>query len=137
MDFLLLFFFALLLLAGGLVQLSSIARYSTFVSTEGEIVAFIERIGGNQQQEQVGDQWLREPMPVSYLPVVAYRVGDVIYEMEAKQAAAWDQPNFKKRLQLFYNPYEPTESFIKEGTPYLGLVLMGVSLTGILGILLL
>lgn len=135
MDFFLLFFFALLLVAGGFIQLSSFSKYSSFVSTEGEIVAFIERIGGQEQEPD--REWFREPMPVSYLPVVAYRVGEVIYEMEAKQATARNQPNFEKRLQLFYNPYEPSESFIKEGTPYLGLLLIGISLAGFIGILIL
>jgi hypothetical protein len=126
-------FFVLLLVAGFFIQISSLARYSSFVITEGEIVAFIEKIGGKGKQ---GNQtWFREPMPVAYLPVVAYRVGDTIYEMEAGDATALKQPDFRKRMQLVYNPYEPGESYIKEGTPFLGLLLVGIALLGFIGLL--
>ncbi len=125
--------FVLLLVAGGLIQISSLSRYSSFVITEGEIVAFIEKIGGQNRHKNQG--WFKEPMPVAYLPVVAYRVGDEIYELKAGDATALKQPDFRKRLQLVYNPYEPGESYIKEGTPYLGLLLIGMALSGFFGLL--
>jgi hypothetical protein len=126
-------FFALLLTAGCFVQISSLARYSSFVITEGEIVAFIEKIGG--QGKQRNQTWFREPMPVAYLPIIAYRVGDAIYELQAADATALKQPDFRKRMQLVYNPYEPGESYIKEGTPFLGLLLIGIALLGFTGLL--
>lgn len=126
-------FFALLLIAGCLIQISSLSRYSSFVITEGEIVAFIEKIGGQGKQEK--HIWFREPMPVAYLPVIAYRVGDAIYELQTSDATALKQPDFRKRMQLVYNPYEPGESYIKEGTPFLGLLLVGIALLGFIGLL--
>ena len=98
-------------------------------------MAFIERIGGQEQGHS--NQWFRESMPVSYLPVVAYRVGEAIYELEANHTAAWKQPDFCKRMELVYNPYEPSESYIKEGSPYLGLLLIGISLIGFMGLVIL
>lgn len=134
MTIFLLLLFSLLFIAGGLVQLSSLSKYSTFVSTEGEIIAFIERVGG--QKQTVNPQWFKEPMPVSYLPVVAYRVGEAIYETEIN-GYAWSQPDFNKRLQLVYNPYQPEESYVKEGTHFLGLLLMGISSMAIVFLLVL
>lgn len=126
-------FFVLLLTAGFLIQISSLARYSNFVITEGEIIAFIEKIGG--QGKQGNQTWFREPMPVVYLPVIAYRVGDAVYGLEAADTTALKQPDFRKRMQLVYNPYEPGESYVKEGTPFLGLLLVGIALLGFIGLL--
>lgn len=120
----LLLLFSFLFIAGCLFQLSSLSKYASFVSTEGEIIAFIERIG--EQKKSVNPRWFTEPMPIAYLPVVAYRVGEAIYEVEIS-GSAWSQPDFSKRLPLVYNPYQPEESYVKEGTPFLGLLLMGVS----------
>lgn len=134
MTIFLLLLFSLLFIAGGFVQLSGLAKYSTFVSTEGEIIAFIERVGGHTQH--TNPQWFKEPLPVSYLPVVAYRVGEAIYEAEIS-GYAWEQPDFSKRLQLMYNPYQPEESYVKEGAPFLGLLLMGISSMAIIFLLVL
>lgn len=130
----LLLLFSFLFIAGCLLQLSSLSKYSSFVSTEGEIIAFIERIGA--QKKSVTPRWFTEPMPVAYLPVVAYRVGEAIYEVEIS-GSPWSQPDFSKRLSLVYNPYQPEESYVKEGTPFLGLLLMGVSSVAIIFLLVL
>ena len=118
---------SILFIIGGLMQLSSLSKYSTFVRTEGEIVAFIEKIGGSQPNSR-NRQWFSQPMPVAYHPVVAYRVGEKIYQLELSKTKGWKQPDFTHALPLFYNPYEPGESYLKEGTPFLGITLMMISL---------
>lgn len=127
---------SLLFLAGGLIQLSSLSRYSTFIRTEGEIVAFIEKIGPSQADRD-NRKWFREPMPVAYHPVVAYRVGEKIYQLEVSGTKGWQQPDFSKALPLVYNPYEPDESYLKEGTPFLGALMMMISLLAFIILLIL
>ncbi|WP_017733717.1 DUF3592 domain-containing protein [Nafulsella turpanensis] len=118
-------------IAGGLIQLGSLSRYSTFVCTEGEIVAFIESIG-NAGCTGENKQWFREPMSVAYHPVVVYRVGEKVYQVELSRTKGWKEADFSQALPLVYNPYEPAESYLKEGTPFLGLMLMMVSLLALI-----
>ena len=127
---------SVLFIVGGLMQLSSLSQYSNFIRTEGEIVAFIEKIAG-PQADSSNRQWFREPMQVAYHPVVAYRVGEKIYQMELSRTKGWKQPDFTHALPLVYNPYEPGESYLKEGTPFLGVMLMMVSLLAFITLLIL
>ena len=104
---------------GAAICFISVAKYTTFAETEGEIIDYLKcnpvEDGGQQQENK------------EEAVVVSYNVSGKTYHLATniKKSSKADNPS---SLKVLYNPYFPGQSQIKEGTPLLGSILIVVSI---------
>lgn len=131
MNLLIVVFFSLLFIIGLLMLLSSIAKYSSYVSTQGEIVDYLKcntKDGPLEALEE--EQWTE-----AEAAMIVYIVGGESFRLATKNKKAWKKSGAKGEVEVFYNPFDPGEAYLREGSPYLGGFIMTASAVGILVVL--
>ena len=115
----LLFFFSILFLMGAAICFMSMAKYTTFAETEGEIIDYLKcnPVEDEDQQKDKKEEAV----------VISYTVGGKTYHL-ATNIRTGKNAEFPTSLKVLYNPYFPGQSQLKEGTPLLGGILMMVSI---------
>lgn len=119
-------FLCLLFFAGLVILLGSIGQYSSYAETSGEI---IEALKCNPSDE---DALFGNSNKKVEAVVIAYQVGGKTFHLATNYKKSTNSTAVPKVVTVLYNPYFPAESCIKEGTPLLGSVLVGISILGFL-----
>lgn len=105
----------------------SMGMYASYVETKGEV---IESLKCNPCDEGgiPGEDENAEEEAV----VIAYQVEGKTYHLATNMKKSSGSADFQRKVKVLYNPYFPDDSRIKEGNPFLGAILVGISLTGFL-----
>lgn len=131
MSFILIIFLCLLFFSGLVILLGSIGHYSSYIETNGEIV---EALKCNPCDE---DDLFENSNKNVEAVVIAYKVDGKTFHLATNYKKTTTPSAISKDVKVLYNSFSPAESHIKEGTPWLGSVLVGISILGFLLIALL
>lgn len=127
MSFVLITFLSLLFISGLMILLGSIGQYSSYAETRGEI---IEALKCNPCDE--GGIPGEEDKSSVEAVVIAYQVQGKTYHLATNLKINEKVPAQQRDVRILYNPYSPGDSRLKEGSPFLGSVLVAVSVAGFL-----
>lgn len=127
MSFVFIIFLCLLFFSGLIILLGSIGQYTSYAETTGEI---IEALKCNPCDES-GIPGEADNSPEEAV-VIAYQVGNKTYHLATNIKKTTGVSATQKDVRVLYNPYSPGDSRIKENTPFLGAVLVAVSVAGFL-----
>lgn len=126
MEMVLIIILSFLFVAGALVCLSSLASYAGYVATEGNVMDFLRCNTDNELTVE------EEESAETDGAVVVYTVNGEIYRLVTEHKKAWKKPGAASQVKVLYNPFDPQDARIKEGTPFLGAILMAVSFFSII-----
>lgn len=119
----LLFFFSILFLMGAAICLISVAKFTTYAETEGEIIDYLKC-------NPPDDESLQKAPQQEEAVVVSYEVGGKTYHL-ATNIKKSKKAGSASPLKILYDPYLPSQSQLKEGTPLLGGILVIASIIGL------
>jgi hypothetical protein len=127
--------FALLLLGGVFMLLASMAKFASYASTKGSIVKWLACSPCLDQGVEVEATEGVKPLAV----VISYAVNGEVFQMTSAVNKELLRARRKRvsHVQVYYNPYDPGKSRLREGSPFLGLSLITVSLSAIILLLVL
>ena len=119
----------LLFCAGIMILIGSAGKYATYAETDGEIVEGLvcnpceepDTLSGKVKKNS------REAV------VIAYQVEGKTYHLATNFKKTSGAMEATKRIPILYNPYVPAEARLKEGSPFLGAVLVVMALAGLVG----
>lgn len=123
----LIFIFSVLLLLGVGTLLAGMTKYASYATAEGNIIKWLDCSCCDEGvQLEAGES----TKPVAAL--ISYRVGTETYQLTTADRKILKAGREHSKVQVFYNPYNPSESRLKEGTPFLGLILIIASTLAII-----
>ena len=127
-NILIIIFLLLLFVAGLLMLVSSLSKYSSYISTTGKIMEYLKCNPVDDHLEALEERHWNE----AEVAMVVYTVNGESFRMATKNKKEWKKAGAKGEVEVFYNPYDPKDAHLKEGTPYLGGFIMAASAIGIL-----
>lgn len=124
MSFVFIIFLCFLFLSGLILLLGSISQYTSYVETSGQIIDAL-KCNPSEEEKQTKKKKGAEAV------VVAYTVGGKTYHLATNYKRKVKELVPFAQVRILYNPYFPGESRIKEGTPFLGSILVAASFIGL------
>lgn len=114
--------FSMMLILGICALLAGMTRYASYATAEGKVTKWLDCSCCDEGvQLEAGEH----TKPVA--AVISYKVGSETYQLTTAEKKVLKEGRAKGDVQVFYNPYNPAESRLKEGTPFLGFILIAVS----------
>lgn len=124
--------FSVLLILGICALLAGMAQYAAYASTEGSVIKWLDCGCCDEAVQFEAD---RNTLPEAAL--ISYTVGAQTYQLTSANRKLLKAGRKKSKVEVFYNPYNPAESRLKEGSPFVGFVLIAASSLGLVLIIIL
>lgn len=124
--------FSVLLMLGVCALLAGITKYASYATTEGKVIKWLDCSCCDEGvQMEAGES----TKPVAAL--VSYTVGTETYQLTTADRNVLKPEKMNGSIQVFYDPYNPAESRLKEGSPFVGVFLIIASALAIVLLILL
>lgn len=122
------FIFSLTLILGVCILLAGITKYASYATAEGRVVKWLDCSSCSDEGVQLDAGEYAKPVAA----LISYQVGEQTFYLTTADRKVLNAGDGLSSIRVFYNPYNPAESRLKGGTPFLGMILIIVSIVAII-----